>query len=101
MLMLELDSDVDPVKRAELLKQLKVLQVTDVEEERLTYSKTVVKMFNDHHFLVFNLSEQSNNETIESVSKMSLGHRLMFQRNIAARNRKLSQRSRGNAEQGL
>ena len=48
-------------------------------------------MYNDYEEMVFNLSEQSKNETIQSIKSMSLGQRLKFQQLISKRNEKLTQ----------
>lgn len=58
------------------------------DEPRQSYDKQALKIYHDYEEIVFNLSEQSANETIESVKRMSLGQRLKFQKLIQARNLK-------------
>lgn len=70
-------------------KDLRGLRVDD----RLPYDSQVMKIYNDYEESVFNLSEQSANETIESIKKMSLGQRLKFQQLISARNKRLNTRN--------
>jgi hypothetical protein len=63
--------------------------VNTAEKERSTpYATKVVKMYNDYEETVFNLSEQSANETIKSIKEMSLGQRMKFQELITKRNLK-------------
>ncbi len=47
-------------------------------------------MYNDYEEMVFNLSEQSTNETIASIKAMSLGQRMKFQELLIKRNIKNS-----------
>jgi len=56
----------------------------------MPYTSQVVKMYNDYEETVFNLSEQSTNETISSIKAMSLGQRMKYQDLIINRNRKNS-----------
>jgi hypothetical protein len=44
----------------------------------LPYIKQAVDMWHEYEEMVFNLSENSKNETIESIKKMSLGHRMKY-----------------------
>jgi ABC-type Na+ transport system ATPase subunit NatA len=67
-------------------KQLKLLQKA---HERTRYADAVMKMFKDYEETVFNLSEQSANETIASIKAMSLGQRLQLQELITKRNQRL------------
>lgn len=54
----------------------------------MAYTAMVVKIFNDYEELVFNLSEQSANETIESIKNMSHGQRLKLQELLTKRNQR-------------
>lgn len=55
-------------------------------------------MYSDYEEMVFNLSEQSNSETIESIKKMSLGQRLKFQELISKRNQEKIKQHGGRQE---
>ena len=45
----------------------------------MTYEQAVVKIYKDYEELVFNLSEASKNETIDSIKRMSVGQRMEFE----------------------
>ncbi len=64
------------------------------DDDRQVYQNAVLQMYNDYEKLVFNLSEQSKNETIDSIKLMSLGQRLKFQQLITERNRKMNKNGR-------
>ena len=57
------------------------------DEQRISYAMQVLKLYSDYEEMVFNLSEQSANETIESIKRMSLGQRMKFQELIIKKNR--------------
>lgn len=46
-------------------------------------------MYDDYEQMVFNLSEQSKSETIESVKNMTVGQRMKFQQLIVKRNKSI------------
>ena len=52
-----------------------------------TYAENALKIYHDYELLVFELSEQSKNETIESIKNMSVGQRIKFQQLITNRNK--------------
>ena len=52
-------------------------------------------MWSDYEEMVFNLSEHSKNETIESVKKMSLGHRMKFAEMINKKIERLKPKGNG------
>lgn len=58
-------------------------------KERILYAKTALQMYDDYEQMVFNLSEQSKNETVESVKNMTVGQRMKFQQLIIKRNKLL------------
>lgn len=46
-----------------------------------------MKIYNDYEEMVFNLSEQSANETIDSIKRMTVAQRMKFQELITKRNK--------------
>ena len=90
-----MDEEIDWIERAKIKsaidKNIKLLHNT----ERLSYSASVLKMYHDYEAMVFNLSEQSKNENIESIKVMTLGQRLKFQQLITERNNRLRNISNG------
>ncbi len=58
-----------------------------IPRDKILYEVNVLKIYHDYELLVFTLSEQSENETIESIKNMSVGQRLKFQQLITARNK--------------
>jgi hypothetical protein len=57
-------------------------------EDKTTYIQGVLKIYEDYEQMVFNISEQSKNETIASIKEMSLGQRMKLQQLITKRQRK-------------
>jgi hypothetical protein len=55
----------------------------------LPYVKQAVDMWHDYEEMVFNLSENSKNETIASIKKMSLGHRMKYAELLAKKIEKI------------
>jgi hypothetical protein len=58
-----------------------------VKKER--YIDAVLRMYKEYEETVFNLSEESANETIASIKAMTLGQRLQLQELITKRNQRL------------
>ena len=63
------------------------------DTERLSYSQQVVKIYNSYEELVFNLADQSNNETTESIKRMTLGQRMKFQQLLNNRNKAINKQN--------
>lgn len=53
----------------------------------MSYGQQVMKIYNDYEGMVFNLSEQSANETIDSIKRMTVAQRMKFQELITKRNK--------------
>jgi len=86
-------------KKARLKVKLaqKIKQETKEEQRRLPYVKQAVDMWHDYEELVFNLSENSKNETIASIKKMTLGHRMKYAELL---NKKIERlKSKGNGKE--
>lgn len=64
------------------------------QEARDSYANMVVKMYHEYEEAVFNLSEQSANETIDSIKNMTLLGRIQFQKNINRKIERLSRRGK-------
>ncbi len=59
------------------------------KKNRLSYAQSVFRMYNDKQEEIFNLSEQSKNETIESIGRMSVGQVLKLKELILKRNERI------------
>ncbi len=94
MLRFELKEETDWLKRIKIQAKIDELKRGLRTEGRKTYQQQVVDMYNDYEAMVFNLSEESSNETIESIKRMTLGDRMKFQQLIVARNRKKNGRQK-------
>lgn len=78
--MWELDEETNIYKKALLKSRIeRDIKILVETEKRETYSQNVLRMYNEYEEVVFNLSEQSKNETIESIKRMSLGQRMKYQ----------------------
>lgn len=83
------EEEVKILKKAKILSEINIITKRLISEnERQTYNSAVVKMYNDYEQMVFNLSEQSTNETLESIKNMTLAQRLKFSELIVKRNQR-------------
>lgn len=84
------------LERARIKKKADSLERSVVNQvERKTYDEMVLQLYNDYEQTVFNLSEQSKNETIESIKNMSVGQRHQFMKLISEKNRRLKSSKNG------
>jgi len=65
------------------------------KKERMTYQASVLRFYGDYEEMVFNLSEESQSETIENIKNMTLGQRLKFQELIQKKADRIRSRSNG------
>lgn len=77
--------DIPTIERAEIEKKISGIEKT-LRIEKEAYPDQVLKIYHNYEEMVFNLSEQTNNETMESIKAMSLGDRLKLQQLITKRN---------------
>lgn len=75
------------MRRAKLGSQLYRAIKKVTVKERVVYDTRVLQMYHDYEELVFNLAEQSKNETIESIKNMTVGQRMKFTQLIKRRKR--------------
>ncbi len=84
----KIEEEENIYKKAKLKVQLiqKLKHAIKEEGTNEPYIKKALSLWHTYEETVFNLSEQSKNETIESIKRMSLGQRMKFQELIAKRN---------------